>query len=72
MCMACPQKVVAYDEGEALVELNGKQRRVKTPFPLAKGEFVLCQAGFVVKKVSPDQADEMLKDFKELNDWAEP
>ncbi len=69
MCMACPQKVVAYEEGEALVEFGGKQNKVKSPIPLAKGEFVLCQAGFVVKKVPPETAEDMLKEFSELNDW---
>lgn len=71
MCISCPQRVVAYDEGEALVEFRGRQKRVKSPMPLSKGDFVLCQAGFVVKRVPAETAGEMLKDFEELNDWGE-
>jgi len=69
MCISKPQRVLSFKDGKALVEFEGVKKRMKSPFPLKKGEFVLCQAGFVVKKIPEKIAKDMLKEWKELNEW---
>ncbi|UCD07384.1 MAG: HypC/HybG/HupF family hydrogenase formation chaperone [Candidatus Aenigmatarchaeota archaeon] len=69
MCISKPQRVLSFKDGKALVEFGGEKKRVKSPFPLNKGEFVLCQAGFVVKKIPEKVAKDMLKEWKEMNEW---
>lgn len=69
MCISRPQKVLRFEKGEALVEFEGTKKTVKSPFPLKEGEFVLCQAGFVVRKIPEETARDMLKDWKEMNEW---
>ena len=69
MCISKPQKVLGFKDGKVLVEFEGERKRMKSPFPLKRGEFVLCQAGFVVKKIPEKTARDMLKDWKEMNTW---
>jgi hydrogenase assembly chaperone HypC/HupF len=69
MCISKPQKVLSFEKGEALVEFMGRRRKVRSPFPLAKGDYILCQTGLVVKKISKSNAKEMLKEWSELNDF---
>jgi hydrogenase assembly chaperone HypC/HupF len=69
MCMSKPQKVLSCSGQEAVVDFEGHARKVKTPVPLKKGEWVLCSAGLVAKRIPADQAKEMLKEWSELNDF---
>ncbi len=67
--MSKPQQVVSFSGGKALVESEGETREVRSPIPLEKGEWVLCQAGFVAKRIPGSKALEMLKEWRELNDF---
>lgn len=67
MCISKPQKVLSYEHGEALVDFEGTEKKVRSPTPLKRGEWVLCQAGFVAKKITEEQAKEMLKEWRDLN-----
>jgi hydrogenase assembly chaperone HypC/HupF len=67
MCISCPQRVLAYEDGQALVEFQGRKQRVRSPLPLSRGDYVLCQAGFVVRKIPEGEAREMLKEWSEFN-----
>ncbi len=69
MCISCPQRVLAYEDGQALVESRERKQRVRSPIPLSRGEYVLCQAGFVVRRIPESEAREMLKEWGELNDF---
>ncbi|MFC2143907.1 HypC/HybG/HupF family hydrogenase formation chaperone [Candidatus Aenigmatarchaeota archaeon] len=69
MCVSKPQRVLSYEDGKAMVEFGGEKKQMKTPVPLKRGEYVICQAGFVVRKISEEKARDMLKDWKELNKW---
>lgn len=69
MCISCPKRVLAYEDGRALVEFQGRKSRVRSPVPLRKGEYVLCQAGFVVKKVPESEAREMLKEWSGFDEF---
>lgn len=69
MCISKPQKVLSYQDGKATVEFEDEKKQMKSPFTLKKGEYVLCQAGFVVRKISEKTAKDMLKDWREMNTW---
>ena len=69
MCVSKPQRVLNYENGKVTVEFEGEKKRMKSPVPLKRGEYVICQAGFVVRKISEKKAKDMLKDWKELNKW---
>jgi len=69
MCISKPQRVLRFKDGKALVEFGGEKKTMKSPFPLKEGEYVLCQAGFVVRKIPEKIAKDMLKDWKEMNTW---
>lgn len=69
MCISKPQRVLRYENGKALVEFKGKKKTMKSPFLLKEGEFVLCQAGFVVRKIPEKTAKEMLLEWREMNTW---
>ena len=68
MCISKPQKVIDFSDGKATVEFNGRPSRVKSPVPLKKGDYVLCQQGFVVRKVAEKEAKSMIKEWKEMNE----
>lgn len=69
MCISCPQRVLAYEDGQALVEFQGRKQRVRSPVPLSRGEYVLCQAGFVVRKIPAAEAREMLREWGGFNEF---
>jgi hydrogenase assembly chaperone HypC/HupF len=69
MCISKPQKVLSCRDGRVLVEFEGEKKTMHSPIPLRKGEYVLCQAGFVAKKISKSDANEMLKEWRDLNDF---
>ena len=69
MCMSKPQRVLSCSGQEAVVDFEGQKRKVKTPVPLKEGEWVLCSAGQVAKRISAKHAEEMLKEWRELNDF---
>lgn len=69
MCLSKPQKVVAVKGEEVLVEFGDSRRVVKSPLPVKKGDYVLCQSNIVVQKVPAHKAREMLKEWEELNKW---
>ena len=69
MCMSKPQRVLSFSDGKALLDFQGKQRNVSSPFPLKEGDYVLCQAGLVVKRIPETDAMKMLREWEELNDF---
>lgn len=69
MCISKPQRVLSFKDGKAIVEFNNEKRTMKSPMPLNKGEYVICQQGFVVKRVPEKMAKDMLKEWKEMSEW---
>jgi hydrogenase assembly chaperone HypC/HupF len=67
MCISCPQRVLAYEDGQALVEFQGREQRVRSPIPLVRGDYVLCHAGLVVKKIPEADAMDMLREWRGFN-----
>ena len=69
MCLSKPQRVLDFSEGHATVEFLGEKKKVRSFMQLEPGEYVISQAGVVVQKIPREQAEEMLKEWKELNKW---
>lgn len=69
MCLSKPQKVLAVREDEIIVRFGDKKKAVRSPLPVKKGDYVLCQSNIVVQKVPKHKAREMIKEWEELNKW---
>lgn len=69
MCLSKPQKVIGVNGEEVLVEFGDSKRVVKSPLPVKKGDYVLCQSNIIVQKVPAHKAREILKEWEELNKW---
>lgn len=69
MCISKPQRVLSCEGKKAVVEFIGKRKTMGTPVSLKKGDYVLCQAGLVVKRIPESDAKRMLKEWRELNDF---
>jgi hydrogenase maturation factor len=69
MCISCPQRVLSFRDGLVLVEFQGRKRKVKSPISLSKGDYVLCQAGLVVRKIPESTAREMHNEWSEFNEF---
>ncbi len=67
MCLSKPQKVIMIEGNQALVEFRGSRKLVNTAKQeLRPGDYVLCQSGFVVQKISKDKADEIMKEWTDI------
>jgi hydrogenase expression/formation protein HypC len=70
MCLAAPSRVLVCEDGMALTECFGTQRRVSLLLmdePVAVGDYLLIQAGgFAYEKVEPARALEALALMEEL------
>jgi len=69
MCLSKPQKVLGYSDGFARVEFLGREKKVRSFMKLEPGEYVISQANVVVQKIPREQAEEMLAEWKQLNEW---
>jgi len=63
MCLAIPSKIVELDGFRAVVDVCGARREVNLmllPEEASLGDFVLVHAGFAMRKVEPEPAEEAL------------
>ena len=73
MCLSKPKRVIRVDGNQALVEFRGdktivniaNQQREKQK--IRPGDYVLCQSGFVVQKISKEKADEIMKEWTDFS-----
>jgi hydrogenase expression/formation protein HypC len=70
MCLAVPAKIVSIEGEEALVDVMGNQRPANMAMlPEARqGDYVLLHAGFAITLLSPEEADESLKIWREYEE----
>ncbi|MBU2251636.1 MAG: radical SAM protein [Candidatus Omnitrophica bacterium] len=67
MCYAIPGKIKEIDGKTVVVDYFGQEKRAINEFyDLGVGDYVSAQGGFVIKKVSPAEAEETLLAWKEL------
>lgn len=64
MCLAIPSRIVERDDMLAVVDVCGARREVNLmllPEEVVVGDYVLVHAGFAMRKVEQDSAQEALK-----------
>ncbi len=67
MCYAIPGKVIEIDNRVVTVDYFGEKRKARNDFfELSVGEYVYAQGGFVIQRVSQDEAKDILKTWEEL------
>jgi hydrogenase expression/formation protein HypC len=70
MCIAFPGKVMEIDDdNRAVIDIGGTRREVSLDImdePVALGDFVLCHAGFAIRKVDEADASERLEMLREI------
>ena len=69
MCLSKPQRVIEARKGYAIVEFLGRKKKIKCPFKLSAGEYVVSQNNIAVHKIPKDEALKMIKEWEELNNW---
>lgn len=70
MCLAIPARVTSIDDKVAVVDFGGVSKRVSLGIidGVAKGDYVLIHAGFVIGKVEKEDAEDTLRALGELRD----
>ena len=70
MCLAVPALVKEIDGTQAEVDIDGVSRRISTYLtPEAGiGDYVLLHAGFAIKVIDQNEAQETLKLFRRLDE----
>lgn len=67
MCYAIPGKVVEINDRIITVDYFGEKRKAKNDFyDLATGDYIYAQGGFVVQRISRQEAEDVLATWKEL------
>lgn len=72
MCLAIPALIISIDGQEAEVDLAGARRRIGLQLvPEARvGDYVLVHTGFAINVLDPEEAEESLRLFAELDAYA--
>jgi hydrogenase expression/formation protein HypC len=72
MCLAIPLKITNVNGKEAMAEIEGVIKKIRTDFisNLKVGDYVLVHAGFAIEKLDEKQALENMEIIKEVTDAA--
>lgn len=67
MCYAIPGKVAAIDDKFVTVNYFGERKKALNELTgLAVGDYIYAQGGFVIEKISPREAEDILATWREL------
>ncbi|MDD5491742.1 MAG: radical SAM protein [bacterium] len=67
MCYAIPGKVEAIDDKFVTVNYFGERKKALNELTgLAVGDYIYAQGGFVIEKISPQEAEDILATWREL------
>lgn len=72
MCLAIPLKIVEINGNEAMAEIEGVRRKIRTDFVknLNVGDYVIVHAGFALERLDEQQAKENMELIREVTDAA--
>lgn len=72
MCVAIPALIISIEGNSGQIDVGGARRKVGLDFvPEAKvGDYVLVHAGFAISILDADEAEETLRLFRELDEFA--
>lgn len=70
MCLSIPAKVIAIDGEMARVSVGGTEYNASLQMveDVSEGDYILMHTGFAIQKLSPEEAEETLRLFDELED----
>lgn len=70
MCLGIPGKVEAIEGKEAIVDMGGVKRKVRLDLieNLNQGDYVVVHAGFVIQKLTKEEAKDLLDAIEELGE----
>lgn len=74
MCLAIPVRVVAVEGNVATVDLGGSRAKAYLDTlgePVSVGDYILVHAGFAIRRLDPQDAEETLRLWDELLSLAE-
>ncbi|MDH5811262.1 MAG: HypC/HybG/HupF family hydrogenase formation chaperone [Candidatus Methanomethylicaceae archaeon] len=70
MCLAIPAKVVRIEGDRAEIEVGGVRREASLALVadagVSVGDYVLVHTGYAIAKIREDEAEEILKAWKEV------
>lgn len=69
MCLAIPVRVVAVEGDSATVDVGGARVKARLDAlgePVQVGDYVLVHAGFAIRRLDPEDAEETLRLWDEL------
>ncbi|MCK5578419.1 MAG: HypC/HybG/HupF family hydrogenase formation chaperone, partial [Planctomycetes bacterium] len=67
MCYAIPGKIIELNDRTATVDYYGEQKKAYTDLlEVQIGDYVYAQGGFLIQKVPPKEAHDILNDWEEL------
>lgn len=69
MCLAIPVRVVAVEGNVATVDLGGSRAKARLDTlgePVQVGDYLLVHAGFALRRLDPQDAEETLRLWDEL------
>lgn len=62
MCLTIPRKILSTKNQIALVDFEGQNKKVNSPLiKIKKGDYVIVQNNMIIQKMSPKQAQKILK-----------
>ena len=66
MCLTIPAKILEIKKNKAVADFQGKKQEVDIQLvkDIKKGDFALISNGFIVKKIKPKEAKEILNIIK--------
>ena len=66
MCLAIPGKIISLSKGKATISYSGEERQASTSLAdVDIGDYVICQAGFIIQKIPEKEAIEAIKLWRE-------
>jgi hydrogenase expression/formation protein HypC len=70
MCLGIPGKVEAIEGKEAVVDVGGVKRKVRLDLVegLNPGDYVIVHAGFVIQKLTEEEAKDLFDAIEELGE----
>ncbi|MCI4439255.1 HypC/HybG/HupF family hydrogenase formation chaperone [archaeon] len=70
MCLGIPGKVEAIEGKEAVVDVGGVKRKVRLDLVegLNQGDYVIVHAGFVIQKLTEEEAKDLFDAIEELGE----
>lgn len=69
MCLSVPVKILGVKNKKAIVNLGGKKKEFSVDLvpEIKKDDYCLISNGFIIKKISAEEAEKTLKILKEGN-----